>query len=178
MPDMPIATRRADPSSQHHLVDRVPAVLRRGLRRVLHVWFRMSRGMTLGVRAVVLSETEEVLLVRHTYTPGWHLPGGGVEPGETLLMALAKELREEACIRLGGEAQLHGVFYNEKASPRDHVAVFVVRDYVQEGPHVPNREIAEARFFPLNALPAQTTAGTRRRLAEILDEEPVSPLWS
>ncbi|MGL4974775.1 MAG: NUDIX domain-containing protein [Bosea sp. (in: a-proteobacteria)] len=144
---------------------------------MLHLWFRISRGMTMGVRAVVLSEADEVFLVRHTYTPGWHLPGGGVEPGETLAAALAKELREEACIRLTGEAQLHGMFLNLKASLRDHVAVFIVRDYVQDSLPKPNSEIAEARFFPLNALPENTTAGTRQRLAEVLEEQPVSAVW-
>lgn len=151
------------------LADRVPRGLRRGLGRLLHLWFRVRRGMTMGVRAAVLGTDGTVLLVRHTYTPGWHLPGGGVEPGETIHDALAKELREEANIALTGAASLHGVFLNRHVSRRDHVAVFVVRAFVQTAPHVPDREIAEARFFPLAALPDGTTPGTRRRLAEICD---------
>ncbi len=150
-------------------VELVPRGLRRLAGKALHLYFRLRRGMTLGVRAAVLNEASEVLLVRHTYTPGWHLPGGGVEPNETLVDALAKELREEANITLTGPATLHGVFLNRHVSVRDHVAVFIVRAFAQSAPKKPDREIAEARFFPLSALPEKTTPGTRRRLAEIIE---------
>lgn len=150
-------------------IERVPPGLRRLAGRALHLYFRLRRGMTLGVRAAVLNEAGEVLLVRHTYTPGWHLPGGGVEPNETLVDALAKELREEANIALAAPATLHGVFLNRHVSVRDHVAVFIVRDFRQSAPKQPDREIAEARFFQLSALPEKTTPGTRRRLAEIIE---------
>lgn len=155
----------------------VPRPLQHVIGWLLHLYFRLSRGMTLGVRAAVLSETGEILLVRHTYTPGWHLPGGGVEPNETLNDALAKELREEANIALTGPACLHGVFLNRHVSERDHVAVFVVRAFTQSGPKQPDREIAEARFFPLAALPEKTTPGTRRRLAEILEGTALPTEW-
>lgn len=147
------------------------------LRRVLHLYFRLSRGMTLGVRAAVLDGAGRVFLVRHTYTPGWHLPGGGVEVGETVLDALAKELREEACIRLTGQAALHGVFFNRAMSRRDHVAVFVVRDFTVERIKQPDREIAEALWFALDGLPDGTTAATRRRLAEIVHGQAVNTDW-
>lgn len=146
---------------------REAAAMPKPLRRLLHWYFWLRRGMTLGVRAAVLRDEREVLLVRHTYTPGWHLPGGGVETGETLLEALAKELREEALVRPTAVPQLHGVFFNRAVSRRDHVAVFVVRDFALDGVKQPDREIAEARFFPLDALPDAITAGTRRRLKEI-----------
>jgi len=51
--------------------------------------------MTLGVRAIVFDEQKNsVFLVKHTYVPGWQLPGGGVDSGETFGQALEKELRE------------------------------------------------------------------------------------
>ncbi|WP_108047958.1 NUDIX domain-containing protein [Bosea sp. 124] len=133
--------------------------------------------MTLGVRAAVLNAAGEVFLVRHTYVAGWHLPGGGVEVGETLEQALAKELREEGSIRLSGPAVLHGVFFNRAMSRRDHVAVFVVRDFVQDGVRQPDREIAEAGFFPLDALPEGTTGATRRRLTEIIQGVGAATEW-
>lgn len=145
--------------------------------RVLHTYFRFARGMTLGVRAAVLNDAGEVFLIRHTYTPGWQLPGGGVEAGETLNEALAKELREEACIRMTGPAQLFGVYFNRKVSRRDHVALYIVRDFVVDQAKKPDMEIAEARFFPLDALPEATTPATRRRLGEIVSGQVVSADW-
>jgi 8-oxo-dGTP pyrophosphatase MutT (NUDIX family) len=135
--------------------------------RLLHLYFRFARGMTLGVRAAVLNDRGEVFLIRHTYTPGWHLPGGGVEVGETMVDALVKELREEACISLTGPAPLFGVYFNRNISRRDHVALYIVRDFIVNEVKKPDMEIAEARFFPLDALPQGLTPGTRRRLAEI-----------
>lgn len=151
--------------------------LQRARIRVLHTYFRFARGMTLGVRAAVLNDAGEVFLIRHTYTPGWQLPGGGVEAGETLNEALAKELREEACIRLTGPAQLFGVYFNRKVSRRDHVALYVVRDFAVDEVKKPDMEIAEAGFFPLDALPQGLTPATRRRLAEIAQGSPPDIDW-
>lgn len=137
-------------------------------RRVLHAWFRVSRGLTLGVRGAVIDEEERVLLVRHTYVTGWHLPGGGVETGETALAALTRELAEEAAIEVVGPPTLHGIFFNGHVSRRDHTLVYVVRSFSKRGPKSPDREIAAAAFFPLSALPEGTTRGTRARLHEIL----------
>lgn len=146
------------------------------IRRFLHFYWRMMRGMTLGVRGVVLRENE-VLLVRHGYTPGWHLPGGGVEPGETFEQALAKELLEEGNVRVTGGPKLHGLFQNRNASSRDHVAVYVVREFDYGGPLVATFEIQEAKFFSLNALPEGTTQSTRKRLAEVLGGTKPSAQW-
>ncbi len=149
----------------------------RPLRWLLHRFFLLTRAMTLGVRAIVLDDEEQVLLVKHTYISGWHLPGGGVEIGETLLDALAKELREEAGLMPIGLPRLHGVFLNRALGRRDHVAVFVVEDFQWGGPPKPGREIAEAAFFPLARLPEGVTEPTRRRLAEALEDGVVSPFW-
>jgi 8-oxo-dGTP pyrophosphatase MutT (NUDIX family) len=147
------------------------------VRRLLHFYWRFARGMTLGVRGLVIDGAGRILLVQHSYVRGWHLPGGGVEPGETMLQALGRELAEEANIRLTGTPRLHGVFFNRRVSKRDHVAVYVVQDFQQDGPFKPNREIAVASFFALDVLPNDTTAGTRARIAEALGGAPVSEQW-
>ena len=147
------------------------------LRRAFHLYWLMARGMTLGVRGVVLDGDDKVFLVRHSYVSGWHLPGGGVEAGETLGQALARELAEEGGIEVVDAPALHGVFFNRVDSPRDHVAVFVVRVFRQDPAARMNREIVERGFFSLDALPAETTPGTRRRLAEVLEGAPVAVKW-
>lgn len=139
------------------------------LRRLFHLYWRFARGMTLGVRAVVIDDKGRVFLVRHSYVAGWHLPGGGVEVGETFLEALRRELVEEGRIELTGEPVLHGLFFNVHVSPRDHVAVYIVEQFRQDGMPEPNREIVECGFFPAGGLPAETTRGTRLRIAEVLD---------
>jgi ADP-ribose pyrophosphatase YjhB (NUDIX family) len=145
--------------------------------RVMHFYWRFARGMTLGVRGLVIDGAGRILLVRHSYVRGWHLPGGGVEPGETLHEALVRELAEEGNIRLTGAPRLHGIFFNRRASRRDHVAVYIVDDFEQDGPFKPTAEISVASFFALDALPNDTTAGTRARIAEVLGGAPVSRHW-
>lgn len=147
------------------------------ITRLAHLVFRFTRPMTLGVRAIVLDGEGRVFLVRHSYVPGWHLPGGGVEPGETLEAAVRKELREEGNIEVTGGLVLHGVFHNAHVSRRDHVAVYVVQAFRQTGPRAPDYEIVETGFFRRDALPEGTTRGTRDRLAEALDGQPKALCW-
>jgi ADP-ribose pyrophosphatase YjhB (NUDIX family) len=146
-------------------------------RRVLHVYWRFSRGVTLGVRAVVIDHSGKVFLVMHSYVSGWHLPGGGVEIGETAAAALARELREEGNIELVEPATLFGVYFNRRISRRDHVALYVVRTFRQDAPPQPNHEIIAHGFFAPDALPAETTRATRERLAEVLNGRPPAQLW-
>jgi 8-oxo-dGTP pyrophosphatase MutT (NUDIX family) len=147
------------------------------LRRVLHLYWRFARGMTLGVRAVVLDGDNRVFLVKHSYVSGWHLPGGGVEVGETFMEALRRELVEEGRIELAEEPVLHGLFFNGHVSRRDHVAVYVVRRFTQDGLPEPNHEIIACGFFAATALPEETTGGTRLRIAEVLEGRERAATW-
>ncbi len=147
------------------------------LRRVFHLYWRFARGMTLGVRAVVLDGDNRVFLVKHSYVTGWHLPGGGVEVGETFCDALRRELAEEGRIELSGEPVLHGLFFNSHVSRRDHVAVYLVRHFRQDRLPEPNREIVACGFFAAGALPADTTEGTRLRISEVLEGRAPMVTW-
>jgi ADP-ribose pyrophosphatase YjhB (NUDIX family) len=147
------------------------------LRRFFHLYWRFARGMTLGVRAVVVDGDDRVFLVRHSYVSGWHLPGGGVETGETFLDALSRELIEEGRIQLTGEPALHGVFFNGHVSRRDHVAVYIVRQFAQDRLPEPNREIVACGFFKADALPVDTTKGTRQRIVEVLEGQARIATW-
>ena len=147
------------------------------LRRIFHLYWRFARGMTLGVRAVVVDRDNRVFLVKHSYVSGWHLPGGGVEVGETFGDALRRELVEEGRIEVLGEPALHGLFLNSHVSRRDHVAVYLIRNFSQDRLPEANREIIACGFFEANALPAETTQGTRLRIAEVLESRKPISTW-
>ena len=158
-------------------LQKLRTTLEPALRRIFHLYWRFARGMTLGVRAVVLDGADRVFLVKHSYVSGWHLPGGGVEVGETLSTALRRELAEEGRIELAGDPPLHGLFLNSHVSRRDHVAVYVVRQFTQDRPPEPNHEIIACGFFDATALPEETTPGTRLRIAEVLEGQQPIATW-
>jgi len=145
--------------------------------RAFLAFARLRRGMTLGVRAAVFDGDGRVLLVRHSYVPGWYMPGGGVERGETMQVSLERELVEEAGVALTGPAELFGIYWNRKTSPRDHVALYVCRAWHQAEPPPRTMEIVDSGFFAPDALPADATEATRRRLAEIAGGEPPAEIW-
>jgi len=158
-------------------LQRLRRQLEPAIRPLVHLYWRFSRGATLGARAVVIDGQARVFLVKHSYVEGWHLPGGGVETGETLLTALARELAEEGNIQLTAPPRLHGMFFNKRVSRRDHVALYIVREFRQDGPPVPNHEIIAHGFFAIDALPEDTGRATRARIAEVLGGAAVSELW-
>jgi 8-oxo-dGTP pyrophosphatase MutT (NUDIX family) len=135
------------------------------------VYARISRGMTLGVRGVVLNGAGEVLLVEHTYIHGWHLPGGGVERGERAEEALARELVEEAGVRLAGTPVLVAVHANLTRFRGDHVLLYRIEDWSACGA-TSRGEIHQVRWFAPDALPDGTTDATRARIAQALRPGP------
>jgi ADP-ribose pyrophosphatase YjhB (NUDIX family) len=159
------------------MLQRLRRALEPVIRRTLHTYWRFSRPVTLGVRAIVVDGTGRVFLIKHSYVEGWHLPGGGVETGETIHTALTRELAEEGNVLLNGPPQLFSVYFNARVSRRDHVVLFVVRDFHQDKVPEPNREIIEHGFFALDALPPDTGRATLARLDEVFKGVSVSELW-
>lgn len=149
--------------------------MRSALTPVYRLWWRMHRSMTLGVRGIAMDADGRVMLVRHTYIAGWHLPGGGVERGETADAAMRKEFAEEAGLAVEGALSLLGVYLNP-AFAGDHILLYRAHTWVH-CPSASEGEIADRAFFPCDALPADTVAGARRRLAEVLEGAPVNSVW-
>src|SRR5262245_17835342 len=120
--------------------------------------------ISLGARAIALDGQGRVLLVRHTYVGGWHLPGGGVDRGETSTDALMRELKEEVRLVKSSPPELFGIYLRRAGRWSDHIALYVVRGV--ELDFRANHEIAEIRFADPQNLPDGTSEGTKRRLAE------------
>ena len=147
------------------------------LRRFGHQpYSRLMRGKTLGVRVAVFDSAGAVMLVKHSYAPGWILPGGGVEKGEQLMTAAIREIHEEAGLIAEGPLVFHGIFSNETIFAGDFVCCYVLRQFKRES-WSPNFEISNAEFFTLDQLPADITPGSQRRLNEILKGQPISEHW-
>ncbi|MEO7913470.1 MAG: NUDIX domain-containing protein [Roseiflexaceae bacterium] len=139
------------------------------------VW-RLRRPMLIGVRALIV-RNGAVLLIRHrSGAQPWALPGGGVERNERLAEAAGREAREETGVPIRVEWLL-GVYERFGAGISNYVAVFVCTPLGEPRPPR-SLEIAEARFFPIDRLPAGADAGTRRRVAEYLaGERGITQVW-
>lgn len=148
------------------------------LRTFVHLYLvGVHRRMVLGARVAVF-DGDRVLLLRHTYLPGWYFPGGGVEPGETAADAAAREMVEETGLVAQAPLQLVGLYHNvHEATNRDHLALFVCRAFAVDRPFRASAEIAEIGWFRLDALPDDTEAGTARRVAELVAGTVPPPRW-
>ena len=142
------------------------------LTAVLHPFWRVTRGTTMGAQAVVIDQNS-----RHGYRPGWHFPDGGVERDEALSEAMERELFEETGVELTGQPKLHGIFTNFETFPGDHIGVFIVQEWKQDKVPEPNAEIKEIGFFYRDELPEQTVSGVINRLDEIFEGKQLSNTW-
>ncbi len=133
--------------------------------RLLRAWQGLARPLTVGVRALVVDDQGRVLLIRHSYCPGWHLPGGRVNKGETAAAAAIRELSEETGLKTQVLPRLLGLYGRFRHGGSDHVAVYVV-EYWTGTLQPDGLEVAEAGFFALGHLPEGTSQPTLRRLRE------------
>jgi len=133
--------------------------------------------VTLGAQGLIVDEASRVLLLRHGYRPGWHFPGGGVERGEEVEHALAREVLEETGTIILEMPKLFGIYSHFEDYPGDHIILYVIRHWQRDAIPAPNAEIAEQRFFSLDALPNGLSPGTSRRLQEVFGGLPQSSVW-
>ena len=146
------------------------------LARAFHMrWNRLKRPVTLGVKAAIWDAEGRVLLVKHSYTAGWHLPGGGVGRDETLTAAVRREVREELGVELIEPLPRHGVYFAPHQGKSDHIILFRAIGF--EGEINTNWEIDEAAFFYPRDVPPDTTEATKRRLAEMQGARAIEERW-
>lgn len=132
--------------------------------RALHAYWRVFQPEKRGVKCV-LTRGEEVLLVRHTYGPEtrWELPGGGVKRNEEPGAAARREAHEELGVELA-DWRFLGDLFDRIDGKRDRLWCYTaeVGDHPIE---TDGAEIAEARWFPRDALPSDVHGYVGRILA-------------
>lgn len=129
---------------------------------------------TIGARILQIKDNK-ILLVKHTYQPGWYTIGGTVEPGESQLETVIRELKEETGITLLNSPKLFSVYYSNIEKRDDYISLYIGGDFTQEKNF--SEEILEKAWFPLDNLPEETTPATKRRIAEYLGTAAISDKW-
>ena len=135
----------------------------------------------IGVRLLAATPDDRVLLVKHTYQPGWHLPGGGVKTGERAEEGAMREGWEESGCRVAAVDGLLGLYANFSVGWSDHVAVYVSRgiptDAVLPDQPPARLEIEAAALFPVDDLPADICPSSLRRIEEWRGVRPIDRDW-
>lgn len=143
--------------------------------RTLRLYWRITKPVTFGARAIVLGPDGRVVLVKHTYDRYWYLPGGATKKGEQAEAALRRELQEEIGVADAAIERKLGTYVSTLEGKRDTIDVFVVR--VGAIGKRQRFEIAAAEWFAPEALPADTSPATQRRIAEFLGKAAVDTAW-
>ena len=130
------------------------------LQRLRRVWWFVRRPTTRGVQAAAFTAAGKVVLVRHSYAPGWRLPGGGVKRRETPEAAALRELKEEIGLS-AWRSIAHVLDFEHRPDFRRGTGTLFRLDGVV---HAPRRslEIEEIAEFDPFDLPAEATGLTRR----------------
>jgi 8-oxo-dGTP pyrophosphatase MutT (NUDIX family) len=125
-------------------------------------WF-LARPQTNGVKCV-LTEGDQVLLVRHTYgSRAWDLPGGSVKSGESPADAATREMQEELGVQVDGWQRL-GELQIAIDHRRDRVHCFRAELPAPPELELDLGELSAAQWFDRGRLP-QVGRYTRQILA-------------
>jgi 8-oxo-dGTP diphosphatase len=105
-----------------------------------------------------------VLIERRNPPPGWALPGGFVDVGETLEQAAVREAREETCLEVK-LTRLLGCYSDPSRDPRGHTVSAV---YIGEARGTPRAEddARAVELYTLNQLPTELAFDHAQILAD------------
>lgn len=115
----------------------------------------------ISVHAVITDEDNRILQLKSTYgNKSWGLPGGALEPGESIHQALARECQEE----LGCPVEIlymSGMYYHKAYNSQ----VGIFRCQIINGPIALSHEHSEFRYFNFDEL----STIQQRRVGECLN---------
>ncbi len=126
------------------------------LRRLYWLLLRPRR---FGVKVLLVNQ-DKILLVRHSYTKGWTLPGGGFRPTSELPEdAARREVREELGVECGNITLL-GKYESQLEYKRD--TIYCLRATLDDQTIQVSGEIKEARWYTTKSVPSDiSTAATK-----------------
>lgn len=141
--------------------DYLIARIRSLFRPSASVFLWLGQRVTLGTQIVLLSG-KGVLLVRHRYKAGWHLPGEGISRDEDLSQGIKRQLQEQTGYKLIGEPALLGLYpSSSKGWVGNYVAVFYSIYFDEPSSHAETSEISDCQWFPVSDLPPGSTTFCR-----------------
>lgn len=142
--------------------------------KIKNILLSIFYSRTIGVRALVIKDSK-ILLVKHTYIPGWYTIGGAIDKGESPLQAMQRELKEEVGITCLGLPKLFGAYYNKKHGRDDYIFFYIVNEFDLQPAR--SLEILEAKWVSLDSLPEDISPATLRRVEEYIGLRDIHDIW-
>lgn len=118
--------------------------------RYLFLWL-FNQKFLVGVDALIVKDSNEVLLFKHSYRKGipWDLPGGWLKKGEDPVRAIQRENLEETRFHV----HIIWPLLVEKSEKFSRIDIVYLGEMAEEDAFVPSEEVCDARFFPVEGLP-------------------------
>ncbi len=115
----------------------------------------LLRRPVVGIAALARTPDGRYVLIRRGDSGAWAMPGGTLEWGETLRVAIERELFEEAGTRLISLGEVLGVYSSPDRDPRFHAVTVIVEAQVEPPSQRPDNplEVLEVRAFAAADLP-------------------------
>lgn len=142
-------------------------------KKILRIYYKIFKPVTVGSRAIITDGTNRILLVRAKDDGLFYIPGGGVKKGESMEQAAIREIKEECCVEVN-DLKILSVYSNFIEHKNDHIALFFgITNAIPR----PNGEISEAKFFSADSLPSNISKGSARRIKEYAENKFTCGLW-